>query len=79
MLSLLELIRSADVHGYQVIAITDHVGFGNLQYVAKTFVTDCRVASRCWDIMAIPGAEITHVPKDDTDLAAREAKTMARN
>ena len=29
-----------------------------------------------WDILAIPGVEITHVPKEDIDMAAREAKAM---
>lgn len=76
VLSPIELIRRAHVQGYRVIAITDHVGFGNIEYVVKTLVKDCRKASQRWDILAIPGVEITHVPKDDIDLAAREAKAM---
>ena len=76
VLSPIELIRRAFVRGYKVIAITDHVGFGNLEYVVKTLATDCAKASGRWDILAIPGVEITHVPKEDIDLAAREAKAM---
>lgn len=76
VLSPIELIRTAHTQGYKVIAITDHVGFGNLDYVIKTLVKDCRAASNRWDILAIPGVEITHVPKDDIDLVAREAKSM---
>ena len=76
VLSPIELVRRAYVQGYQVIAITDHVGFGNLEYVVKTLVKDCHMASQRWDILAIPGVEITHVPKDDLDMAAREAKAM---
>ncbi len=76
VLSPIELIRRAHAQGYRVIAITDHVGFGNIEYVVKTLKRDCRIASHRWDILAIPGVEITHVPKEDIDLAAREAKAM---
>ncbi len=76
VLSPIELIRRAYVRGYKVIAVTDHVGFGNIEYVVKTLVVDCAKASSRWDILAIPGVEITHVPKEDIDLAAREAKAM---
>ena len=43
---------------------------------SRLFPTDCAKASSRWDILAIPGVEITHVPKEDIDLAAREAKAM---
>ena len=76
VLSPVELIRRAFVRGYKVIAVTDHVGYGNLEYVVKTLVVDCAKASRRWDILAIPGVEITHVPKEDIDMVAREAKAM---
>jgi histidinol phosphatase-like PHP family hydrolase len=58
------------------MAVTDHVGLGNVEYVIKTLVVDCDLASRRWDILALPGVEITHVPKDDIDLVARTAKEM---
>ena len=76
VLSPIELIRRAYTHGYRVMAITDHVGLGNLEYVIKTLVRDCEVASSRWDILALPGVEITHVPKEDIDLVSREAKTL---
>ena len=76
VLSPIELIRRAYCIGYQVMAITDHVGVGNVEYVVKTLVKDCRLASERWDILALPGVEITHVPKDDIDLVAREAKEL---
>ena len=34
------------------------------------------MASRRWDILALPGVEITHVPKEDIDLLANEARYM---
>lgn len=76
VLSPIELIRRALVQGYKVIAVTDHVGLGNLEWVVKTLVTDCAQATERWDILALPGVEITHVPKEDIDLVARTAKEL---
>lgn len=76
VLSPIELIRRACHIGYRVIAVTDHVGPGNLELVLKTLVKDCEMASRRWDILALPGVEITHVPKEDIDLLANEARYM---
>ena len=76
VLSPIELIRRAFVRGYRVIGVTDHVGPGNVEHVVKTLVTDCRAASSRWDILALPGVEITHVPKEDIDEIARMAKGL---
>jgi len=76
VLSPIELIRRALVCGYKAIAVTDHVGTGNLEFVVKTLVKDCALASERWDILALPGVEITHVPKEDIDLVARTAKSL---
>ena len=76
VLSPIELIRRALVRGYTAMAVTDHVGMGNVEYVVKTLVVDCEQATKRWDILALPGVEITHVPKEDIDLVARTAKEM---
>ncbi|PKB80132.1 MAG: hypothetical protein BZY88_09740 [SAR202 cluster bacterium Io17-Chloro-G9] len=76
VLSPIELIRRALVRGYKAIGVTDHVGLGNLEFVVKTLVIDCANATKRWDILALPGVEITHVPKDDIDLVARTAKEL---
>ena len=76
VLSPIELIRRALVRGYQAIAVTDHVGVGNLEWVVKTLVKDCAEATKRWDILALPGVEITHVPKEDIDTVARAAKQL---
>jgi histidinol phosphatase-like PHP family hydrolase len=76
VLSPIELIRRALVNGYRAIGVTDHVGVGNLEYVVKTLVKDCAQATQRWDILAIPGVEITHVPKEDIDLVAKTAKKL---
>ena len=76
VLSPIELIRRAKVRGYRAIAVTDHVGTGNLEWVIRTLIKDCAMATQRWDILALPGVEITHVPKEDIDLVARTAKEL---
>ena len=76
VLSPIELIRRALVRGYKAIGVTDHVGIGNIEYVVKTLVVDCANATDRWDILAMPGVEITHVPQDDIDMVARTAKEL---
>jgi len=76
VLSPIELIRRALVRGYRAIGVTDHVGIGNLEFVVKTLVKDCAQATKRWDILAVPGVEITHVPKEDIALVARTAKEL---
>ena len=76
VLSPIELIRRALVRGYKAMAVTDHVGVGNLEWVVKTLIKDCALASQRWDILALPGVEITHVPKEDIDVVARTAKEL---
>lgn len=58
------------------MAITDHVGEGNLEFVLSTLIKDCTMASKRWDILALPGVEITHTPKEDIDLLAKEARKL---
>jgi putative hydrolase len=75
-LAPIELVRRAQVIGYRGMAITDHVGPGNLEYVVRTLTIDCRAATSRWDILVLPGVEITHAPKEDIDMLATEAKKM---
>ena len=75
-LSPIELIRRAYHIGYQAIAVTDHVGPGNLEFILNTLIKDCAMASKYWDILAIPGVEITHTPKEDIELLAKEARSL---
>ena len=76
VLSPLELIRRAIVVGYQTMAITDHVGPGNLEYVLSTLKKDCEMAEKRWDIKVFTGVEITHTPIEDIDLLAKDARAL---
>lgn len=75
-LSPSELIRRAFDRGYRGIALTDHVGVGSLQRLVPEIVEDCRVAREHWNIMAIPGVELTHLPARAIAGAARRARDL---
>jgi putative hydrolase len=75
-LSPLELIRRARVNGYQVIGITDHLAIGSLERVIKEVSMDCDLARKYWDIVALPGVELTHLPPQAIDEVARKARRL---
>lgn len=75
-LSPVELIRRATVNGYKAIAVTDHVGPGNMERVIRELIKECRLAEKHWPIMAIPGVELTHVPAGSIPDLAEEARNL---
>lgn len=76
VLSPVELVRRCMHIGYKVMAITDHVGPGNLEFILQTLKKDCEMAEKRWDIKVMPGVEITHTPKEDIDRLALEARKL---
>lgn len=74
VLSPIELIHRALVKGYSAIGITDHVAFGSLDRIIKEISKDCALARDYWDILAIPGVELTHLPPQSISDIARKAK-----
>jgi histidinol phosphatase-like PHP family hydrolase len=76
VLSPVEQIRRAHVRGYTAIALTDHAGEGELEWMLPILVKDCDLASRRWDIIALPGIELTHVPPEDVDRLAQRARQL---
>ncbi|MEE8471206.1 MAG: histidinol phosphate phosphatase domain-containing protein [Dehalococcoidia bacterium] len=75
-LSPLELVRRALINDYHAIAITDHVGTGYLQRLITEITADCVLAQNHWDITAIPGVELTHIPAAAIAEAAEKAREM---
>lgn len=71
-----ELIRRALVKGYRAIAITDHVDDSNIDFVVPRTVKVCEILSNIWDIEAIPGCELTHVPPERFADLIKEAKKL---
>ncbi|MBI4294689.1 MAG: histidinol phosphate phosphatase domain-containing protein [Chloroflexi bacterium] len=75
-LSPVELARRALVNGYKAIAITDHTGIGSLGRVLREVAEDCALVRRHWNIAALPGVELTHVPAQAIAETAKKAKEM---
>lgn len=57
-----ELVRRAEINGYEAIALTDHVDSGNMEIVLRQVVKASKDLSDYGPIKVLPGIEITHVP-----------------
>ncbi|MFO8009586.1 MAG: histidinol phosphate phosphatase domain-containing protein [Dehalococcoidia bacterium] len=75
-LSPMELIRRAAGNGYAAIGITDHAGPGQLKRFITETVKDCKLAEEYWQIKALVGVELTHLPPSAIPDAARHAKEI---
>ncbi len=76
VLSPIELIRRAHVNNYRAIALTDHASPAELSRIIPETVAVCALARAHWDILAIPGIELTHVPANAIAEAAKKAKEL---
>lgn len=71
-LTPVELIRRAQVAGYDAIGLTDHTGAGSLERIVRECLEDAFLVARHWDIKVLVGVELTHVPPETIpELAAR--------
>ena len=75
-LSPMELIRRALVNNYRAIALTDHAATGSLSRLIQEVVEVCALARKYWDILAIPGIELTHIPPPAIAETAKRAKEL---
>jgi putative hydrolase len=67
-----ELVRRAVMKGYEVIAITDHGDASNLDFIIPRIAATCKELNRRWNIKALPGIELTHIPPETfPELTAR--------
>jgi putative hydrolase len=75
-LSPMELIRRALVNNYRAIALTDHAASGSLTRIIPEVNEVCTLARSYWDILALPGIELTHVPPPAIAETAKQAKEL---
>ncbi len=71
-----ELIQRASVIGYKAIAITDHVDPSNIDIMIPRVVKALKALKDFVSIIAIPGAEITHVPPALIPSMVKEARQL---
>jgi putative hydrolase len=74
-----ELVRRAEIAGYEAIALTDHVDSGSMEVVLKQIVKlahDLNSSKRDSPIKVLPGVEITHVPPSLIPDLAKKARDM---
>lgn len=71
-----ELVRRAVMKGYEVIAITDHADASNLDFAIPRVTAACRELSKRWNITALPGIEITHVPPETFGTLTKKARDL---
>lgn len=74
-----ELVRLAKVMNHKAIAITDHVDISTLDHVIPRIVQVSEELMKYWDIIVIPGAELTMVPaKSISELAKKSREYGAK-
>ncbi len=70
-----ELARRAANLNHEVIAITDHVDYSNVEQIPQIQKAIDDINAN-WDIKVILGAEVTHVPTESIDGVSKKAKEL---
>ena len=70
-----ELARRALKLNHEVIAITDHIDYYNVEEIPKIQAAIDDINSN-WDITVVLGAEVTHAPTESIDAIAKRAKEL---
>jgi histidinol phosphatase-like PHP family hydrolase len=71
-----ELVRRAEVCGYTMIGIADHVDASNIDFVIPRLVAVAETLNQVNRIKTIPCAELTHVPPSQIAALAKEARAL---
>jgi histidinol phosphatase-like PHP family hydrolase len=69
-----ELVYRAKVRGYTAIAITDHGDFSNMDFVIPRIKNTAKELSSQYNILVIPGIELTYVPPKLISKAVKMAR-----
>lgn len=71
-----ELVQRANQKGCRCLAVTDHADSSNLDFVLSRITRFIEELGRDWDMLVIPGVELTHVPPSRIGALARRARQM---
>lgn len=71
-----ELVRRAVMKGYEVIAITDHADASNLDFTIPRVTAACKIVNSRWNIIALPGIELTHIPPETFGELTERARAL---
>ena len=74
-----ELVRRYAVAGFKAVAITDHADLSNIDFIINALMKVCRELNRYWDIVAIPGVELTHLPLQQFSPLTKYARGKGAN
>jgi putative hydrolase len=71
-----EMLRRVEVLGYGVLAITDHVDVSNLEELLLQLSRLSQPNGHGFDVVLIPGVELTHVPPAKIPALAQRARQL---
>ncbi len=71
-----ELARRAEAAGYEAIAFTDHVDASTVEHVVKGLVKAAGDLQKYYEMIILPGVEITHCPPEEIEEIANDARTL---
>jgi len=72
--SPVELARFAHASGYKCIGFTDHASYSNIDNLIESITRDCNLINQYWNIVAIPGVELTNIPAKSINKMAKYAR-----
>jgi len=71
-----ELVRRAEVKGYEAIGITDHCDRSNIDFIVPRIVKVAKALNLYWkNIKVIPGVELTHIPIEEISPLVKYARS----
>ncbi|MDR3243695.1 MAG: histidinol phosphate phosphatase domain-containing protein [Elusimicrobiota bacterium] len=71
-----ELVYTAKVKGYNAIALTDHIDHSNMDFIIPRIIKVADILTKHYDILVLPGAELTYVPPQVIESAAKECRKL---
>lgn len=71
-----ELVYRAKYKGYSVIALTDHADYSNMDFIIPRIIKVAEILTKHYDILVLPGVEMTYVPPKLIKEAASECRKL---